>query len=122
MEDAYRLDTYKLQTGDKLTGLYPDPGIVRERAPILERYKLNVFADGCDRINDSNSSWTIDLVPANMLALNRSSANYHMFNVGTGKQVSIAGIAAILAGLYGKKLVPDIVNKYRSGDIRHCFR
>jgi dTDP-L-rhamnose 4-epimerase len=62
-----------------------------------------------------------DIVQANMLALNKSRANYNVFNVGTGKQASISGVAAILAGLYGKKLVPDVVNKYRSGDIRHCF-
>lgn len=62
-----------------------------------------------------------DIVQANMLVLNKSSANYDVFNVGSGRQASISDIATILAGLYGKKLVPDIVNKYRSGDIRHCF-
>ncbi len=62
-----------------------------------------------------------DIVQANLLALKKSSANYNVFNVGSGRQASILDIAAILARLYGKKLKPDIVNKYRSGDIRHCF-
>ena len=62
-----------------------------------------------------------DIVQANMLALNKSNANYDVFNVGSGKQATISGRVMPLAGLYGKKLVPDIVNKYRSGDIRHCF-
>ncbi len=47
-----------------------------------------------------------DIVQANMLALNKSNANYNVFNVGSGKQATISGIASILAGLYGKKLVP----------------
>ena len=62
-----------------------------------------------------------DIVQANMLALNKSNANYDVFNVGSGKQATISGIATILTGLYGKKLLPNIVNKFRSGDIRHCF-
>jgi dTDP-L-rhamnose 4-epimerase len=62
-----------------------------------------------------------DIVQANMLALKRSSANYEIFNVGSGRQTTILEIATILSSLYEKKLIPDVVNKYRSGDIRHCF-
>jgi len=74
MEDAYRLDTYKLQTDDRLVGLYPDPVVVRERAPILERYKLNVFADSYDSINDSSSSWTANF--HNMRYINDTIQNH----------------------------------------------
>lgn len=62
-----------------------------------------------------------DIVQANMVALNNTSANYGSFNVGTGKPISILDISRTLARLYGKDLPPEIVNKYRSGDIRHCF-
>jgi dTDP-L-rhamnose 4-epimerase len=62
-----------------------------------------------------------DIVQANMLALSKSNADYNVFNVGSGEQATILDIAIILGGLYGKKLLPDIVNKFRSGDIRHCF-
>lgn len=62
-----------------------------------------------------------DIVRANLLVMEKSKADYEMFNVGTGKPVSILDIARNLSKLYGKALKPDIVNKYRSGDIRHCY-
>ncbi len=62
-----------------------------------------------------------DIVQANLLALNNSCADYNVFNVGAGRQITILDMARILAELYGKMLNPNIVNKYRSGDIRHCF-
>jgi len=62
-----------------------------------------------------------DIVKANILFMKKSRADYEMYNVGTGKPVSILDIANTLSKLYGKALKPEIVNKYRSGDIRHCF-
>jgi len=63
-----------------------------------------------------------DIVRANILVMGSSKANYEMFNVGTGKGTSIAGVARTLAKLYGKEeLEPKVVNKYRAGDIRHCY-
>ncbi len=62
-----------------------------------------------------------DIVSSNLLVMEKSKANYEMFNVGTGKPVSILEIAHTLSKLYDKALKPEIVNKYRSGDIRHCY-
>lgn len=62
-----------------------------------------------------------DIVQANILIMNKNSADYEVFNVGTGKPTSISEIAKVLIDLYGKNLNPEIVNKYRSGDIRHCY-
>jgi dTDP-L-rhamnose 4-epimerase len=62
-----------------------------------------------------------DIVNANTLAMERSQANYKTLNVGTGKPTSILEIANVLAKLYGKGIEPQVVNKYRSGDIRHCY-
>lgn len=62
-----------------------------------------------------------DIVQANILVMNKNRADYEVFNVGTGKPTSISEIANVLIGLYGKNLRPEIVNKYRSGDIRHCY-
>jgi dTDP-L-rhamnose 4-epimerase len=62
-----------------------------------------------------------DIVQANKLVMEKSKADYEMFNVGTGKPVSILDIARTLSKLYGKNIRPEIVNKYRSGDIRHCY-
>jgi dTDP-L-rhamnose 4-epimerase len=43
------------------------------------------------------------------------------FNVGSGQPVSVNGIAFLLARLLNKNIAPEIMNKYRVGDVRHCF-
>ena len=77
-----------------------------------------VFEDG-DQTRDFIH--VSDIVQANLLALDSSKANYEAFNVGTGKPISINRIASTLIGHYKKPLSPEIVNKYRKGDIRHCY-
>ena len=62
-----------------------------------------------------------DIVDASILAMDNKKADYQYFNVGTGKAATIGEIAGLLINLYGKKIKPEIVNKYRSGDIRHCY-
>ncbi|MBI4436612.1 MAG: NAD-dependent epimerase/dehydratase family protein [Candidatus Omnitrophica bacterium] len=62
-----------------------------------------------------------DIVRANLLVMEKKEADYQVFNVGSGKAVSILEIANALIRLYGKALSPQVVGKYRSGDIRHCF-
>jgi dTDP-L-rhamnose 4-epimerase len=62
-----------------------------------------------------------DIVKANILAMNKKEADYQVFNVGGGTPISIKGIAEMLIRLYGKSLKPQITNKYRKGDIRHCL-
>ena len=62
-----------------------------------------------------------DIAAANLLVMESSRADYNVYNVGTGKPVSILKIAETLAELYGKDLKPGIVNKFRQGDIRHCY-
>ena len=43
------------------------------------------------------------------------------FNIGSGRNVSIAEVAEALARAMGKDIAPEIVDKARAGDIRHCF-
>ena len=63
-----------------------------------------------------------DIVQANLRAMENRNANYEAFNVGTGKPESILEIAEVLLRLYGAdKIKPEITNKYRAGDIRHCY-
>ena len=64
-----------------------------------------------------------DIIQANLMAMKSSNANYEVFNVGTGKATNILEIAQVLIKLYNKdsNLNPEITNKYRAGDIRHCF-
>jgi len=62
-----------------------------------------------------------DIVKANILCMEKEEANYQIFNVGTGKAVSVLEVANLLADKLGKNIVSVVVNKYRKGDIRHCF-
>jgi dTDP-L-rhamnose 4-epimerase len=62
-----------------------------------------------------------DAVQALMLAMQRSQADGHALNVGSGEPVSISDVAATLAGVLDSEISPELTGKYRSGDIRHCF-
>ncbi len=42
------------------------------------------------------------------------------FNVGSGQAMSVAEMAKVLARLLNKPIDPEILNRYRVGDIRHC--
>ena len=77
-----------------------------------------IFEDG---LQTRDFTSVHDIVKANLLVMEKSKANYEVFNVGTGNPTSILDIATNLTDLYGKNLAPNIVNKYRSGDIRHCY-
>lgn len=63
-----------------------------------------------------------DITEANILAMKRKEADYDFFNVGTGVPHSILDVANVIIYLYNKKdLKPKITNKFRAGDIRHCY-
>ncbi len=61
-----------------------------------------------------------DIVRANLLALDTDKADYHSLNIGTGRATTVKQIAGLLAKGFGKDIDPEIVGKYREGDIRHC--
>lgn len=42
-------------------------------------------------------------------------------NIGSGEALSVRAIAEILALELDKDIAPQIIGKYRRGDIRHCF-
>jgi dTDP-L-rhamnose 4-epimerase len=56
------------------------------------------------------------------LALETPEAAGEVFNVGSGEAHTVRDIAVRLARVLGKEQIePEIVGKYRVGDIRHCF-
>lgn len=85
---------------------------------IKNNHKPVIFEDG----NQSRDFVSVhDIVQANMLAMEKSEADYEIFNVGTGKSVSISQVAETLAELYGKKIKPELTGQFRKGDVRHCY-
>lgn len=63
-----------------------------------------------------------DLVEAKLHLLEHSEAKGAVYNICTGRGTSIGELATRLAGLLGRPdLEPELVGKFRSGDIRHCI-
>ncbi|MFQ5450708.1 MAG: NAD-dependent epimerase/dehydratase family protein [Nitrospinaceae bacterium] len=62
-----------------------------------------------------------DLVRGKLLLLDRCEANYGIFNIGTGRPTSILEVAEALIELCGKSFHPNVIRKFRQGDIRHCY-
>jgi dTDP-L-rhamnose 4-epimerase len=62
-----------------------------------------------------------DIARACALALKHDGADGRTLNVGTGVATSIAEVGETIARGLGKEVEPEVVGKYRAGDIRHCF-
>jgi len=77
-----------------------------------------IFEDG---LQTRDFIWVGDIVKACILSMEKESANYEIFNVGSGKPISIVEIANLLIKLLGKDLKPEITYKFRKGDVRHCY-
>jgi dTDP-L-rhamnose 4-epimerase len=61
-----------------------------------------------------------DVVRANLLALEKREVDGEVFNVATGRALSLLEMVdALRAGLGGPE--PEIIGKSRRGDIRHCY-
>jgi dTDP-L-rhamnose 4-epimerase len=84
---------------------------------LLNNQRPVIFEDGNQTRDLIHVS---DIVQANLLALRTGRADYQPINIGTGVATSVQKAARLLASGLGKDLPPDIVGKYREGDIRHC--
>lgn len=63
-----------------------------------------------------------DVARACRLAMEVRGASGQVFNIGSGRSVTICEIADALARVLGKQhIAPNVTGKYRVGDIRHCF-
>ena len=61
-----------------------------------------------------------DVVQAVGLALRGKPGAERVFNVGTGVTTTILDIARLLARALKVEIAPKALNKFRTGDIRHC--
>lgn len=62
-----------------------------------------------------------DVTDANIAALENDSADYNVFNVGSGKPVTISKVADILIRLQRSSIAKEISYKVRKLDVRHCY-
>jgi len=86
-------------------------------ARLLNDQRPLIFEDGEQTRDFVHVS---DIVQANLLALETDGADYQVVNIGTGIPTSVKQISRMLANGLGKRLEPEIVARYREGDIRHC--
>jgi dTDP-L-rhamnose 4-epimerase len=63
-----------------------------------------------------------DVARANVQALERSEADYHAINIGSGQPITILDVAKTLLRQMGATdREPDILGEFRPGDTRHCI-
>jgi dTDP-L-rhamnose 4-epimerase len=84
---------------------------------LLNDHPPVIFEDG---LQSRDFTHVRDIVQANLLAMERGEMNYSAFNVGTGRPLTILDVAEALADHLGSSQEPEIVDKFRAGDIRHC--
>ncbi len=84
---------------------------------LLNRKPPLVYEDGRQTRDFVHVS---DIVQANLLALSKDAANGRVYNVGTGRATSVLQVAETLAELLDYGDPPEVLGKYRAGDIRHC--
>lgn len=120
---AYKIPTVALRFfnvyGPRQSLNNPYTGVA---AIFLSRVKNNkaplIFEDGRQ---SRDFIYISDIVEANILGMNKKEADYNFFNVGTGNPHTILDIAKTIISLSKKDLKPKILNKFRAGDIRHCY-
>jgi dTDP-L-rhamnose 4-epimerase len=62
-----------------------------------------------------------DIVRACVLAMTRSDADYQVFNVGSGRPLSVLDVATALARELQWDRGFEVLGKFRAGDVRHCY-
>jgi dTDP-L-rhamnose 4-epimerase len=85
---------------------------------LINNHQPYIFEDGLQSRDFTHVS---EIVQANILAMEKEEANYDVFNVGTGRSSSVLDVAKTLIEELGVSVEPDVVNRYREGDIRHCY-
>ena len=85
--------------------------LLNERPPI-------VFEDGKQSRDFIHVS---DIVQGIELSLEREDADGLALNIGTGRSTPVLEVAEVLGRALGVDAEPELVHKFRQGDIRHCY-
>jgi dTDP-L-rhamnose 4-epimerase len=121
---AYRIPTVALRffnvygTRQALSNPYTGVAAIFS-ARILNNQPPVIYEDG---LQSRDFIHVRDVARACLLVMERGEADYDVFNVGTGRPLTILEIARVLTGsLADGRIEPEIAGRYRRGDIRHCF-
>ena len=77
-----------------------------------------IFEDG---LQSRDLTHVSDIVQALVMAGELEEMDYGVFNVGTGRPLTILEVAQALIHLLDREQEPEIVHRFRAGDIRHCY-
>jgi dTDP-L-rhamnose 4-epimerase len=121
--DAYGIPTVALRLfntyGPRQALSNPYTGVLAIFASrLLNDRPPRIFEDGAQRRDFVSVH---DVARAFALALERDGADGRAVNVGSGRSVTVRGLAAQLARVVGRELEPELTGESRLGDIRHCF-
>ena len=84
---------------------------------ILNNNDIEIYEDGSQ---SRDFIYIDDIVRATIYSLEKKKANKQVFNVGTGKSISVFTVAKTLKELYKSDINISIDGRYRIGDIRHA--
>lgn len=97
----------------------PYTGILSIFSTLIRNYKpINIFEDGKE---SRDFVFIDDVVRATVLGIEKEEANHEVFNVGSGKPVTVMDVAQALVKNYGIDVPLQITGNYRVGDIRHNY-
>jgi dTDP-L-rhamnose 4-epimerase len=87
---------------------------------VLNGQSPQLFEDGAQSRDFTHVS---DVVQANMLAIESDRADGMVLNAGTGERTSLLELTELLIDHLGKRgtIEPELVHRFREGDIRHCY-
>src|SRR5262249_50606388 len=85
---------------------------------LLNRKPPVIFEDGLQTRDFIHVS---DIVQALMLGMEKPEADFGVFNVGTGRRLSVRDVAEHLASAMNLDIEPEVTGQFRAGDIRHCY-
>ena len=76
-----------------------------------------IFEDG---LQTRDFVHVTDVARANIFLMLCKDA-FGVYNIGTGKRISILDLVNNLSKSLGKEIKPNILNTIRKGDVRHCY-
>jgi dTDP-L-rhamnose 4-epimerase len=62
-----------------------------------------------------------DVARVVVMSLEHAGPGTHVLNIGTGRSMTVGEVARAIAAQLGSPIAPEILGKYRVGDVRHCF-
>jgi dTDP-L-rhamnose 4-epimerase len=85
---------------------------------ILNGQSINIFEDG---LESRDFVFIDDVVNATIAGIENDIIENEIFNVGTGRAISVKEVVDVLIKHYNRKVDVKISGNYRVGDIRHNY-